>query len=214
MALNGEEVIASAYRRMGTKSSDPEYPAAQMLIYLNVALGELHDDCARLAGGDVLLTTVELTPTADRTYALAEQQPPITSVTQIRRVRLASDGRTRLAPVAAESLEAAGEYAYAASGPDSAIILRTSDAVGTRAVLDMDFTPGPPTLANAAEVLPAWLPDQYRDVVELLIVDAAMPQGGESKIAARQLEKLDERRAQLWTHWSSRNPGNAKRRDY
>lgn len=214
MSVTLGQVLTSVYRRMGTKPTDPEYPREQLVLYVNLALGELHSDCAKLAGGDVLLVRGRsITATADRTYAFASQDPPITSVLQIRRVRLAARGAVRLMPTAAESLDVAEGYSYATTGPDTAIVLETGEGVGVRDALTMDYTEGPTTVSADNDPLPSWLPDQYRDVVELMVVESALPQGGESGITRSQLDRLQDRRAQLWTHWSSRAPGMIQRRD-
>ena len=214
MSVTLGQVLTSVYRRMGSKPSDPEYPRDQLVLYVNLAVGELHGDCARIAGGDVLLVRGRaIEATADRTYALAEQSPAIASVTQIRRVRLTGRDQVRLRPVTAESLDLEEGYAYATTGPDSAVVLYTSDGVAVRASLTIDYTEGPALLSADNDTLPAWLPDQYRDVVELMVVESALPQGGESGITQAQLAKLQDRRAQLWTHWSTRAPGPVMRRD-
>lgn len=208
------QVLTSAWRRMGTKPNDPEYPREQMALYANLALGELHSDCAKLAGGDVLLIAGRaIVATDDRLYEFAQQSPAITSVLQVRRVRLANRDNVRLRPVTMESLDVADGYGYALTGPDSAIVLHASLGVGVRDGLLIDYTEGPPTLSADNDVLPPWFPEQYRDVLELMVADAALAQGGESTIVQRQLDRLEDRRAQLWTHWSSRSPGAARRRD-
>lgn len=213
MSVTLGQILTSAYRRMGTKDSDPEYPREQMILYANLALGELHGDCARLAGGDVLLVAArEISATADRTYDLAAQSPAITSVTQIRRVRQTGRLDVVYDAVAYETLEDTDGLAYAATGPDSAIVLYTSSASPVRSGLTIDYTEGPALLSSSNDNLPAWLPDQYRDVVELMVVQSALPQGSEARMAGEQLQKLEDRRAQLWTHWSARAPGPAKRR--
>jgi hypothetical protein len=134
-------------------------------------------------------------------------------VTQIRRVRLSQRADVRLTPVSAESLDTADGYCYATTGPDSSITIHTSDGVGASEALTIDYTEGPTLVSADNDALPAWLPDQYRDVVELMVVESSLPQGGEGGMTRSQSDRLQDRRAQLWTHWSTRAPGPVARRD-
>lgn len=213
MSVTVGQALTSIWRRMGTKENDPEYPRDQMRLYLTLAVGELHSDCAKLAFGDVLLVRGRsLVATADRTYRFAEQTPPITSWLQVRRVRLAN-GSAALVPVAAESLDDVEGYAFALGGVGEGAVLYTNASVASRAALTIDYTDGPPApYTSDNDELPAWLPDQYRDVVELMVAQMALPQGGESRLPDALVARLEDRRAQLWTHWSARTPGPAARR--
>lgn len=208
MAVTLGQLRASIYRRLGTGADDPEYPPEQLLVYVNQALAELHHDCARLNENVLLVAGVTLQATADRTYAFAQQSPPIGAVEQVRRVA-AGDWVLREVPFS--QLEGSEGTTYALTGPSDALVLLTHPRSAARAALSLVYIAGPPSVAQDGDPLPAFLPDQYRDVVEYLVVREALAQGDEARMPPTYAERLFERRSMLWEHWTSRTPDQRRR---
>lgn len=206
MAVTVLQLLTSIYRRIGTSASDPEYPKSQLLVYLNDAIGECWQDCARLAPDVLLVIGRTLTKTAEPdVYALAQQSPAIPALEQLRRVM---SGRTELRRVAYAYLDFSSD-AYAITGPSTASILHTRGSGD----LVIDYTAAAGTVAQDGEEIPAFIPDQFRSVLEYMVVREAMAQGGESSMPSEYVMRFEERRDMLWEHWRNRSPDVQVRRD-
>jgi uncharacterized coiled-coil protein SlyX len=205
MAVTVKQLLDSIYRRIGTNTADAEYPREQLLTYLNDAIAEAWQDCARLAP-DVLLTVGRtLTKTAEpNAYALAQQSPPILAVEQVRRVRC-DDHELTCVPYA----DLASRDQYALTGVSTSMLLLT-DARGT---LVMDYTASAPLVAQDGDEMPTFIPDQFRAVLEYMVVREAMAQGNEAEMPPDYRARFEERRDMLWEHWANRSSNGRVRRD-
>lgn len=205
MAVTVGQLVASIYRRIGTSATDPEYPREQLLTYLNDAIAECWQDCARLAP-DVLLTVGRtLTKTAEpNVYAFAQQSPAIGAVEQIRRVQT-GDHELRRVPYA--DLDSRDQYAVV--GVSTAMLLLT-EASGP---LTIDYTAAAPVIAQDGDEMPAFIPDPFRAVLEYMVVREAMAQGNEATMPDDYRARFEERRDMLWEHWAHRSPDQRIRRD-
>jgi hypothetical protein len=200
MAVTIAQLLSSIYRRLGTDALDPEYPKSQLLVYLNDAIGECWQDCARLAPDVLLVTGRTLTKTAEpRTFAFAQQSPAIGAIEQLRTV-WADDEPLRRVPYA--EVEAAPGETYALTGPSSAQVLTT----GARGTLMIDYIGAASSVAQDGDEIPAFIPDQFRSVLEYMVVREAMAQGNEASLPAEYRERFEERRDMLWEHWRQRSP--------
>lgn len=198
MAVTVKQLLDSIYRRIGTSATDPEYPREQLVTYLNDAIAECWQDCARLAPDVLLIVGRTLTKTAEpNVYAFAQQSPVIGAVEQLRRV-CAGDHALRRVPY--EQLE--GRDTYAVVGVSTALTLLT-EASGP---LTIDYTGGAPTVAQDGEEMPAFIPDPFRAVLEYMVVREAMAQGNEATMPDDYRMRFEERRDMLWEHWARRSP--------
>lgn len=206
MAVTVAQLLTSIYRRIGTAATDPEYPKSQLVVYLNDAIGECWQDCARLAPDVLLVIGRTLTKTAEPdVYAFAQQSPAIPALEQLRRVMA---GRTEIRRVPYNTLDFSYD-AYAITGPSTASILHTR-ATGDVVI---DYTAAAPSIAQDNEELPAFIPDQFRSVIEYMVVREAMAQGGEASMPGEYMLRFEERRDMLWEHWRNRSPDTLVRRD-
>ena len=205
MAVTIKQLLDSIYRRIGTTSADPEYPREQLLTYLNDAIAEAWQDCARLAP-DVLLTVGRtLQKTAEpNAYAFAQQSPAIGAVEQIRRV-CCNGFELTCVPYA----DLATRDQYALTGVSTSMLL-LSDAGGA---LVIDYTAASPMVAQDGDEMPAFIPDQFRNVLEYMVVREAMAQGDEAEMPADYRARFEERRDMLWEHWANRSSTVRIRRD-
>jgi hypothetical protein len=200
--VNLTQLQDSVYAHLGTTASDRAFLPEKITRYLNDSRNELIPE---LPGGyrQGSATWVASSATA-RTYVLASQAVPVTGLVRILALRLRDAEGTRLTEVRYEQREEWGGYAYAVTGPDEAATITTNRDCEAGIDLYAEFETWPSELAVAQDT-PSEIPARFHDVLALMAAELAFASGGEGRFPAELARKLEDRRAQLWSHTGRRS---------
>lgn len=212
MAKTVGQVIERARRYLGVKDAHPRYTTPVLIDEFNTAIGDLREECMRLNEDWLgIEATLTMDASAPNRAVLADQTPAIPEIDRVLALRDDGiDGPAR-DEVPLADLRAYPGLTYALTGVPGAlqIVLPEGNTPGT---LWLRYV-APETEANdASDLMPAFVPDRFFDVVALKVAMQAFPFGGEERVPDDLLVALDRRTSMLWEAWSKRSSSLMRRR--
>lgn len=198
---------------LGSKSTDPAYPALKVTRYLNDALNACYADILQ-ANPDSFSNTATLAATSatSNQYALSSQSVPITDFAGVLEVRLTDVDGVELREVPFSDRNKVQGNAYSITGTDASPTLWTNASVSPGTPLFFCYRVWPAQLSDDSDT-PAWIPPAFHDVPQMMAAKTAFSQGAESRFPPDLDEMLTNRYAQFLFHLGRRSRAPKKRRD-
>jgi hypothetical protein len=207
-------VLDRTRKYLGVKRTDPEFPVTHLTDVANTCLSDLYDDCIRLNENEAALTITVVPDTGtERTYTLSAQSTALV-VLRIVELRVRNGEGSQLIEMPLSQRDAYRGLSYSLLGPEGAQVIETSTGVQASQDLWMRYIPILAELDDEQDLVPAFLPGRYRDVLALMIAREVWPQGGEASFPGEMADRLDARTSQLYEVWSKRSTDPMIRRDH
>lgn len=186
---------------LGTKSTDPAYPAATRQMLINRAYLELVSDTHDLDPGyHSSNTTLQASDPTSHVYI---DLPA--NFAKVVVLRVENENGVALTEVRREEIVAAGDFmpAYYLQSWDENAVITTSSGVSAGTPLWLEYSYWPNELANPGDV--PELPKAFHDVIALKAAEIAFALGGEQKMPPELKAHLDDRVGQFWFRVSRRS---------
>jgi hypothetical protein len=212
MATTVSQCLTRARRYLGVKAAHPRFTGPALLDEYNTAVGQLHDECARIADDLVAInTTITVDAGVPGRFTLATQAAPITRLTRIVALRDTDETGPKRDEVPFDDLQAYTGLTYALTGFEGNLVIHVPPSDGVQ-TLWMRYQPELAFVTDESQLVPSWIPDRFVDVPALMVALQAFPYGGEEPQPPELVSRLQERQSMLWQYWSTRGSAIARRR--
>jgi hypothetical protein len=189
--VNLPAIRTRVYVYLGTRSTDPMYPATTVDALINAVANKYIADVHELAPS-YLRKTATLT-SATRSYNLPADFAGYIDV------RETDESGAALDEIRDDDVNHfSGTPAFSITGPDQAAVLTTSGGVTAGRDIYLKYRYQPAELSGSAA--PDWMPTQFHDLLAREAAIDAAGLGGEGSLTDRFIAETQDRRAQFWSH--------------